>query len=202
LPRTGAPAPQGKAFEEVKGFAMVNRLNAGCGLIFLEGYVNFDVLKQEKNGKTTDVVGDLRQLASFFPAGHFNEILCSHVLEHFDWWDVPEVLKQFALILAPGGKAIIECPCVLGMYWFYIQREQEQGKPPAVKRLASGLYGYDNNHPLKGAYREFGSHRSGWTADTMAEEVEKVGLKVVHKGIGLTHGMGRRDFRVEAVRSR
>jgi predicted SAM-dependent methyltransferase len=180
---------------------MPNKLNAGCGLIFLDGYINFDALKQEKNGKATDMVGDLRQLASFFPADHFDEILCSHVMEHFDWWDVPVVLKQFAWILAPGGKVIIECPCILGVYWLYVEREREQGKPPAVKNLATHLYGYENNHQLNGLYRQFGSHRSGWTADTMAEEVEKVGLKVVHKGIGLTHGMGRRDFRVEAVRA-
>ena len=44
------------------------------------------------------------------------------------------------------------------------------------------------------------SHKWGWTKDSMAKAMEVLGFKIVHVGIGIKHGMGKRDFRVEGVK--
>ncbi len=49
-------------------------------------------------------------------------------------------------------------------------------------------------------YGESMTHRSGWTKDTMAEAMKEAGFEVVHIGIGLSHGFGSRDFRVEGIK--
>ena len=122
---------------------------------------------------------------------YFAEILCAPVIEHF-WETVAlEVLCDLYILLRPGGKLILEGPDVLGGYWYYVEKLNN------IKEYIEMLFAKRN----RVKYGELMAHRSGWTVDLAAEAMEKVGFKVVHKGIGLTHGMGKRDFRVEEVKA-
>jgi ubiquinone/menaquinone biosynthesis C-methylase UbiE len=87
-------------------------LNAGCGEHHPDGWTGVDHDPEVK----PDIVADLEELP--FEDGTVKRILCSHVLEHLDYWDkLPAVLAEFARVLAPSGELFVLCPdierCVL-----------------------------------------------------------------------------------------
>ena len=75
------------------------RLNLGCGDHPIEGWENWD----RKNGHE---VFPLEGVAD----GSVDEIRASHVLEHFSHARVPEVLREWARVLRPGGRLRVAVP--------------------------------------------------------------------------------------------
>ena len=55
---------------------------------------------------------DIRNL-EVFEDNSAEEILSVHVIEHFYYWEVADVLKEWVRVLKPGGRMIIECPNLL-----------------------------------------------------------------------------------------
>lgn len=95
--------------------------------------------------------------------------------------------------LKPGGKFIVEGPCVLGIYEVYVKRQNN------IKRYLDMVYGNEKSR-LK--WGDFYMHKSGWTKELMAETMQDVGYKILHTGHGLRHGMGIRDFRVVGTKEK
>lgn len=58
----------------------MERLNLGCGLEKLKGYVNLDYNKSYK----PDILWDITRLPLPFKDNRFDEILASHITEHLD----------------------------------------------------------------------------------------------------------------------
>jgi hypothetical protein len=168
------------------------KVNVGSGQMLKREMINFDCQAHVRGTLATDMIGQIKDIDSIFPADFAAEILCAHVIEHFYMSDAIAVLGRFRRILRPGGKLVIEAPCLKGSYWYHVA--QENG---GFKALSETLYGNDT-HRIK--WGEHWCHKSGWTGDLMADELRGLGMNVVHVGIGLTHGMGRRDFRVEAIK--
>jgi len=69
-------------------------------------------------------------------------------------------------------------------------------KKHTIHQLIEGFYPYVNR--LK--YGPLMQHKSGWTNEVLSAEMKKVGFKIVHTGVGMLHGMGYRDFRVEGIK--
>lgn len=82
----------------------MKKLNLGCGKDIKEGYVNLDFVK----GKGVDVVCDIDHGKLPFSDNTFEEIFCSHVLEHVT--DLPKTMKELKKISKNGGKIIIRVP--------------------------------------------------------------------------------------------
>jgi SAM-dependent methyltransferase len=80
------------------------RLNLGCGLKYLPGYVNCDVLPRVRADKHFD----LNAFPYPFAADSADEIFMDNVLEHLD--DVPRVMAELHRILKPGGRLRILVP--------------------------------------------------------------------------------------------
>lgn len=57
-----------------------------------------------------DVEADLMQLP--FPDNYADEARAIHVIEHFQVWDAPKVMKEWIRVLKPGGVLAVECPCL------------------------------------------------------------------------------------------
>ncbi|MCL4798412.1 MAG: methyltransferase domain-containing protein [Burkholderiales bacterium] len=93
------------------GGEAVVRLNLGCGDKILPGYVNVDVAAS-RAGKSPDVLCDLHALTPF-ESDSADEVLAVHVVEHFWRWEVVDVLREWARVLKPGGRMILECPNLL-----------------------------------------------------------------------------------------
>ena len=168
-----------------------NKLNLGSGCMLKADYVNFDAQEIKEGGLTTDVVGQIKDIIGVFGKERFEEIFCVHVLEHLVPEDGEKMIEDCYAMLKPGGRLILEAPDIIGCLELY------QEKHPAVPLgvVLTSLYGHN-----KDQWKELGYHRWGYTRDSGAELVEKYGFRVTHKGIGMTHGMGKRDFRVEGIK--
>jgi ubiquinone/menaquinone biosynthesis C-methylase UbiE len=78
----------------------MNKLNIGCGRDVRPDYINLDCAKLPK----VDVVHDLNSLPLPFKDTEFDEILCSHIIEHLEY--IP-LLRDLYRILKKGGRLII-----------------------------------------------------------------------------------------------
>lgn len=78
------------------------KLNLGCGKKKLEGFVNVDI------SASADVACDVQELP--WPDGVADEVMAIHLLEHVPVQNVALVLKEWARVLKPGGRMVIEMP--------------------------------------------------------------------------------------------
>ena len=87
------------------------KLNLGCGDKILIGYINVDVAESRKGNKP-DLVSDITKLDTFAD-NSVDEILTVHVIEHFYYWQLDDVLTEWKRVLKPGGVMITETPNLL-----------------------------------------------------------------------------------------
>jgi predicted SAM-dependent methyltransferase len=85
------------------------RLNLGCGDKLWPGFINVD-FSDNHSGMKPDVECDITKLT--FPDDYADEIHAIHVIEHLDRPGIYEVLREWRRVLKPGGKLVIECPCL------------------------------------------------------------------------------------------
>jgi SAM-dependent methyltransferase len=145
------------------------RLNLGCGDKILPGYVNVD-LAPSRGAKPPDVLCDLRDLA-VFPSAVADEVMAIHVVEHFWRWEVTAVLKEWARVLKPGGRMVIECPNLLTACAELLKAPEEGARPGREgQRTMWVLYGDPAwADPLM-------CHRWNYTPQSLQELLEEVGL--------------------------
>lgn len=129
-------------------------------------------------------VADLK----FAQDNEFDEILSVHILEHFYEWEVQGVLKEWARVLRPGGKLIVEMPDVVKAARNLIEAVEGD------KWHMWPLYG-DNTlkDPLM-------CHKWGWCAKTITPYLERAGFTKIKEKEPQWHGRKKnRDFRIEAM---
>ena len=80
------------------------KINLGSNDIRIPGFLNIDIVKY----KNVDIIANCKDLP--FQDNIASEILASHIIEHFDFHEGLEALKEWHRILSPGGKLTIECP--------------------------------------------------------------------------------------------
>lgn len=116
------------------------RLNLGCGDKLLEGYINVD-LADNRHAKPPDVISDIRDLSAF-PDNYADEILSVHVIEHFYYWEVPGILREWVRILQPGGVLVLETPDLLNACREILDNPETATDPgPAGRMGIWPLYG-------------------------------------------------------------
>lgn len=125
------------------------RLNIGGGELELEGYVNVD----RKHGKEAYPLD--------YPEDSVDEIRASHVLEHFPYGQVPEVLKHWASRLKPGGRIRIAVPNLQWMAKKYLD-----GVPFPVQAFLMGSQ--DDEDAF---------HRAAFDREALTEAMINVGLE-------------------------
>ena len=166
------------------------KLNVGSGEMLLSEWINYDLRVWKKRGLETDIIGTVADLTSLLPHNYFAQILSAHMIEHLQIPEAIRMLKDFYILLRPGGMAIIEGPDVLGAYWYYIEVKN------SVQGLVNCLYAGHNVT----RYGPEMQHVSGWTGCSVAQHMAEIGYYIKHVGVGQTHGMGRRDFRAVGVK--
>lgn len=80
------------------------KLNLGCGKHIKEGYINLDRIALEG----VDVVHNLDTFPYPFMDNTFDEILCSHVLEHVD--DLIKAMEELHRICKPKARIKVIAP--------------------------------------------------------------------------------------------
>lgn len=158
------------------------KLNLGCGKKKLEGFVNVDFAD-------ADVVHDLTQPLPF-EAGSADEVHAYHVAEHFYRWEIEAILADWVRVLKPGGKLVLEMPCldkILSLFDHFIANRE-----PVPEWVMWGLYGdprYKNPAMC---------HRWGYAEQEMTWLMQRAGLEVTtHEA--QTH-VAARDMRLEGIK--
>lgn len=165
------------------------KLNVGSGDMLMKGFINVDMNRTTRNGMTTDCIWDIQKLTVAFTPGKYTQIVCFHVIEHFSLQEAKKIIKDMYDLLAPTGELIMEGPDILGIIQLYHEGHHIMNTPSKVIQQMYGSPTYIDNG-LEWV------HKWGWTRETMKKEMELIGFEITHSGIGRSHGMGRRDYRV------
>lgn len=162
----------------------VVRLNLGCGSDVKEGWVNVDKFP----ANSTVVQADFPALP--FSENSADEILLSHVLEHFGFKDGQTLCTEMHRVLKPGGSAYIEVPDIA---WCCAQflgaPEPQQFTDPTNDYntqhkwglFAMSLWGDQHNDGL--------FHKWGYTAHRLMYLLQHVGFSNIEVNYGFSHGV-------------
>lgn len=168
------------------------KLNLGAGPKILPGYINVDLPNNWSDVKP-DVEADLTKPLPF-PDNHADEVMAIHVIEHFNRWDAPIILKDWVRVLKPGGLLILECPCLDKILSNYAHAMIDRQHPdPRLTIL--GLYGdpaYKNQEMM---------HRWCYSIAELAAGLKVLGLEDITPEEPQTHQPAR-DMRMTARKPR
>lgn len=89
---------------------MAIKLNLGCGAKIWPGFINVD-LANNWSDKQPDVVADVTKPLPF-EDGYADEVHAYHLFEHLHRKHAPEILADWIRALKPGGKLVLELPCL------------------------------------------------------------------------------------------
>lgn len=169
------------------------KLNLGCGDKILEGYVNVDVA-ESRRGLRPDVLCDLHELTPF-AADTADEIMAIHVVEHFWRWEVVDILKEWARVLKPGGKMILECPNLITACQTVLADPERFTSPGKEgQRSMWVLYGDPSwEDPLM-------VHRWGYTPRSLAQVMHEAGLRDLRQEPAQFKLREPRDMRVTGLK--
>ncbi len=136
------------------------RLNLGAGATSIEGFTNVD----RKTG------GEVYPLPH--GDGAVDEIVASHVLEHFSHREVRRVLTEWVRVLRPGGKISLAVPDFEEVAALYLK-----GAPVNVQGYVMGGHvdGDDRHHCI-------------FDRESLAEEMMAVGLERIGAWDARAHG--------------
>lgn len=163
------------------------KLNIGCGGKRLPGYTGVDAV--ERDGADIVAMADAVPL----PDGCAEEVMAIHLVEHVHPWQVPDLLREWHRLLAPGGLLVLEMPDLVKCCQNIVEGFTYAGKHPDQ----SGLWG------LYGDPREsdpYMSHKWAHTFKSIRPLVAAAGFHDIVERPTKFHPVGRarRDFRLEA----
>lgn len=163
------------------------KLNLGCGNKILPGYTNVDTV-DSRNGMKPDVVCDIRDLKEFDDCVA-DEILNVHVIEHFYYWEIPALLKEWIRVLKPGGKLVTETPNLLTACQQVVNNPYKASRPDANMSMWP-LYGNPfEQDPLM-------CHKWLFTPETLGDLLTQVGMANIRQEPAQYKMREPRDFRV------
>lgn len=156
------------------------KLNLGCGSDVRPGYVNVDKFPSQPDV----IAADFPQLP--FTNNYADEVVLSHVLEHFGYADGLTLCREMLRVLKKGGVANIEVPDVAWcMAQFLGAPEPNQWTDPTMDYntahkwglYAQAIWGDQHNDGLY--------HKWGYTAHRLMHTLTAAGFDSVQ--ITYTH---------------
>jgi len=134
------------------------KINLGCALEKLPNYTNIDF-------KDADINCDIRKGLPF-KDNEVEEILASHILEHFSYKELGDVLLECFRVLAPEKLLHVRVPNVIKSMRAFIANEDGKRWKYWIKEIYGGQWGEG----------EF--HKQGFTAGRLIEIVQSYGFEV------------------------
>jgi hypothetical protein len=164
------------------------RFNMGCGRDRLEGYMGVDMHSD------TDIKMDIMELD--LPEGCADEILGSHVIEHFPQHRAPGVLANWHKTLKDGGKLVLEVPDFEGLCRDYLEQSGDDQKMTAMCIFGAHV---DRITPETEKNGALSPHLWGYTPKSLADLCAHVGFKDIQI-LPPTGQHPGKNFRLEATK--
>jgi ubiquinone/menaquinone biosynthesis C-methylase UbiE len=113
-------------------------------------------------------------------------------LEHFYEWEAFDLLTEWKRILKPGGKMILELPCMDKVFGYVTHCVRNHEEMASFMTLYA-MYGDPKyQDPLM-------CHKWGWFTTPLKALLEKVGMREIHVMQPRYH-FAFRDMRIECVK--
>ena len=164
------------------------RFNMGCGRDRLEGYMGVDMHSD------TDIKMDIMELD--LPEGCADEILGSHVIEHFPQHRAPGVLANWHKTLKDNGKLVLEVPDLEGLCRDYLDQHGEDQHMTAMCIFGAHV---DRITPETEKSGALSPHLWGYTPKSLADLCAHVGFKDIQI-LPPTGQHPGKNFRLEATK--
>jgi GT2 family glycosyltransferase/SAM-dependent methyltransferase len=136
------------------------KLNLGAGDQKLDGYLSVDL-----HHPSADVKLDIRNLQGIADES-VDEILSIHVIEHISPFEIGDMFREWARVLKPGAKAVIETPDVLSMFRRFESSDKGERYNILNAVYAVGTLGQVNFTP----------HLFGWYDEILTEHLQQAGF--------------------------
>lgn len=160
-------------------------LHLGSGKINWQDWINCDL-----DHPNADQHCDIRKLP--FGTDYADRICAVHVVEHFYHWELQKMLKEWLRVLKPGGKLIIELPC-MDKVFAYIADKVTRKLPVSPTFTFFPIWGDPNYHS------EAMCHKWGYTMAMMKEELRLAGFNEIAY-LKARYHFPERDMRLEAIK--
>jgi SAM-dependent methyltransferase len=178
--QTVFPGARGECFEEpLEGISV----HLGSGKKHWPGWVNLDAFRGQGH---VDLTADVHALP--LKTGSAVRAAAIHVVEHLWRWEVPEILREWRRILAPGGQLILELPCMDRV--FHYIRTLEAGTPKVLLQMTAWAFWGDPK------YRDPSMmHRWGYFRSELIQVMQQAGFERVQEAPTRYHRKDR-DMRI------
>lgn len=115
------------------------KLHLACGHDYNEDYINVDFYAPED--AKCDVRFDVQKLP--YPDNSVDEIKAFHIIEHFHFFEIKDVLNEWYRVLKPGGRLYLETPDFLETCKSFVEGSPTMG----IEQWRILLYGHFFAHP-------------------------------------------------------
>lgn len=176
------------------------KLNLGSGGRPMKGWINIDNFDYEKNdssrsGSVYDIKMDIRNLD--VDDDTVDEILLSHVIEHFVRWETIKMLKHYFNKLKQGGKIIVEMPDLDRCIAWYIRQKQTPSIKTPIGIMNMGLTQFYGNQWDELDYE---THRYVWRIDEFTSVLKEIGFTIQSASYQAIFHQKERDMFVVGVK--
>lgn len=159
--------------------------NLGCGTKKWDGWINVDL-----HSSVSDLRCDLRKLE--IATDSADAVAAIHVIEHFYEWEAFDVLTEWKRVLKPGGKMILELPCMDKVFGYVVRCiANKEPMQPFMTLLA--LYGDPKEKSVAMC------HKWGYFQKPLRDLLEKVGMRQIEFCKPRYH-FPFRDMRAECIK--
>ncbi len=186
----GSEIREGRLLAQNRGVCVEERYstayNLGCGKIRWPDWINVDV-----DPEYADLVADIRKLPEI-ESNSADAVAAIHVMEHFYYWEVPEMIQEWKRILKPGGKLILEMPCLDKVLGYIVTCAQKNIPMDPYMTLYSfyGDPGFKNPAMC---------HKWIWGKKHLEKMLEDQGMKNI-QSLPSRYHFAFRDMRFEATK--
>lgn len=150
------------------------KIDLGSGFSPKDGYFNLDVRKVPK----VNILAEARKLP--FRDNSIDELRASHIIEHFSYVEIREVLEEWHRTLKPNGRLKIRAPDLDFLCKAYVSGHHT---PEEIIVFLFGAFTLeackDGHFNDLGVYNKFDSHKAMYTQELLARVIQENGYIIM-----------------------